>query len=95
MKGIKIEKNMVLSEVSKTNTGSIRAKVIKTLRDNRDSLYADRQFCDEYGVSNQAINQIMRTLVQQGKVQRVRPTCVDPYNDLPDGRRIFSHWIAD
>jgi len=95
VKGIKIDKDTVLLEVKAKDTASIRAKVIKILREHRDQLFADRQFCEEFGVSNQAINQIMRTLEKQGKVQRVRPQVADPYMELPDGRRIFNRWIGD
>lgn len=82
-------------QVKAKDTMSIRGQVIDEMRENRDSFFPDRCFCDKYGVSNQQINQLMRQLERNGSIERVCPQCADPYHQLPDGKRIMNRWTGN
>lgn len=79
-------------QVKAKDTISVRGQVINDMKEAKDTFFADRFFCDKYGVSNQQINQLMRQLERQGSIERVRPQTPDPYDQLPQGRRIMNRW---
>ena len=79
-------------EVKARESISVRGQVISEMKEKNDTFFADRYFCDKHHISNQQINQLMRQLENQGSVERVRPQIPDPYNQLPQGRRIMNRW---
>ena len=84
--------NIKTIEVKARDSISVRGQIISEMKEKNDRFFADRYFCDKHHVTNQQINQLMRQLVNQGSVERVRPQCADPYNQLPQGRRIMNRW---
>lgn len=79
-------------EVKARSSMSVRGQVIAEMKDNRDTLFPDRYFCDKHHVSNQQINQLMRQLENQKSITRNKPQVADPYGQLPNGQRIMNRW---
>lgn len=79
-------------EVKARDSISVRGLIIAEMKEAKDTFFADRYFCDKHHISNQQTNQLMRQLVNQGSVERVRPQVPDPYSQLPQGRRIMNRW---
>lgn len=79
-------------EVKARDSISVRGQVISEMQSASDTYFADRYFCDKHHISNQQVNQLMRQLENQGSVERVRPQIPDPYNQMPQGRRIMNRW---
>ena len=79
-------------EVKARDTMSVRHQVITDMKTDRDTYFPDRFFCDKYGISNQQVNQLMRQLERQGSITRNKPQVPDPYDQLPQGRRIMNRW---